>query len=68
MDQAKLILADLMDMVHSGMNEGEYTNIMDHILDTIDPEDQEYSFLEVAKTWRDLMGKVHGENQTWDQY
>ena len=66
--RAKLRLPDVMDMVHAGMNEGEYTNVIGYILDTIDPVYQKSSFLETAKTRRDFIAKIHGENQTYDQY
>lgn len=41
---------------------------MEHVLDIIDPEDKEASFLDTAKTWRDLMNKRHRPGQSFDRY
>ena len=64
----KLRLYFITDMVHANMTDEEYAERVDHILDTIDLVDRESSFLETDKTWKELMAKGHGTNQTYDQY
>ena len=51
-------------MIHARMSEEECATVIDYILDTIDPVDRKSSFLAMAKTWKDLMSKFHGQNQT----
>eukprot|EP00171_Calliarthron_tuberculosum_P012260 IDg12260t1 len=54
--------------VHLNMTRDDFVNIIDGIMDVIDPQDRVSSFLETAKTWRELMVKGHGKSQSFDSY
>ena len=42
--------------------------IVDEVIQVVDPVDRESSFLETAAAWKDLMLKGHGEKQSYDEY
>ena len=54
--------------ISSTLTRDQFIELVEQILDIIDPEDREASFLETAKTWRDLMKKRHMSGQSFDQY
>jgi len=61
-------LGNIPQMIHSSITRDEFVDIMDLILDVVDPQDRESSFLETAKAWKDLMAKGHGKSQSYDSY
>ena len=61
-------LEHVTDMLHAQMSREEFTEVLDHILEVVDPVDRDASFLETAKAWKDLMAKGHGQRQSYDHY
>jgi len=59
-------LGHIPSMVHSSITRPDFISIIESILEVVDPQDREASFLETAKLWRDLMGKGHGKSQSYD--
>lgn len=55
-------------MVHASITPGDFIAMLDEILEVVDPQDREASFLEKAKPWRDLMGKCHRKTESYDSY
>ena len=61
-------LGHITAMVQADMSLEDYTDIVDYILNTIDPLDKETAFLDTAKAWKELMSKSHGKKKTYDSY
>jgi len=61
-------LGHIPSMVHSSITRDDFIRIIESILEVVDPQDREASFLETAKAWRELMGKGHGKSQSYDSY
>lgn len=59
-------LEHITSMVHADMTRDEFTEVIDRILEVVDPIDRESSFLETAKAWSYLMRKGNGARQTYD--
>ena len=41
------------------MSPDDFTEIIDHIQEILDPLDRESAFLETAKAWKELAAKIH---------
>ena len=61
-------LSHISGMVHAGLSQEEFSDIVDYILEVVDPVDRESAFLETAKAWKDMMSKGHGSEQSYDSY
>ena len=61
-------LEHIQDMVYAGMTRKEFSDVIDSILEIVDPIDRESNFLETAKAWKELMAKGHGSSQSYDSY
>ena len=65
---ARQRLEHVTSLVYAGMTRDEFSDVVDMILDIVDPIDRESSFLETAKAWKELMAKGHGSLQSYDHY
>lgn len=65
---ASYLLEQISNMVHGDMTRDEFKEVIDRILEVLDPIDRELSFLETAKACEDPMRKFHGARQTYDSY
>eukprot|EP00171_Calliarthron_tuberculosum_P015929 IDg15929t1 len=61
-------LGHVSSFVHAGMTRDEFGDMVDYILNMIDPLDKETAFLDTAKAWKELMLKSHAKRQTFDEY
>ncbi|KAI0558080.1 hypothetical protein FGB62_236g08 [Gracilaria domingensis] len=61
-------LAHISSMVYSEFTQEEFGQLVDYILNTIDPLDRETAFLDTAKAWKELMLKSQAKRQSFDEY
>ena len=54
--------------ISSALSRDDFIVLVERLLEVIDPEDKEASFLDTAKNWRDLMNKRHESGQSLDRY
>ena len=56
------------DRITPNLSEEDFYEIIDTILNTIDPIDRESQFMDTSKLWKQLMVTVHQNDQSFDDF
>jgi len=61
-------LAYMPGMIHKDITDDEFVDLIDDMLNILDPLDGQSSFLETANALRDVVHKTHSDKESFDQY
>ncbi len=57
-----------MSRAHKNMTEEDFCDIMDSVLQEVDPVEKGSKYIDIVNVWKELMNKKQYQNQTFDQY